>query len=62
MTDKDIILDAYAEVIKEAFRVYFGALVGAKTAADKETAENKFKSGVAFARQTRDQALVVLGL
>lgn len=61
MTDKEILNEAYAGLLKSIFGNFFGAFTGAKgDGAQEKLAIDTFKAHVAHARYVRDQAISAL--
>ena len=60
MSDQDAIAGAYDDTLKKLYTVLFDAYIAAKSDADKEQANQRFKAGVALARQVRDKAASLL--
>ena len=60
MSDEKLIAECYEEMIKTVFAQFYQASILAKTPEEKAKAEQIFQTGVTFARQVRDRALVIL--
>jgi hypothetical protein len=59
-TDLDIIGEAYAQQIKNAWTVLYGVVVTKPSEKELQAAEQKFVGGVALARSVRDRAVELL--
>jgi hypothetical protein len=57
MTDKEIILEAYADTLRRLYSVYFESTSVAKNQQQRTEAENAFRAGIKFARTIRDRAV-----
>ena len=57
MTDKDIILQAYADTLHKMYTIFFDSTNVADTPAKRSQAETRFKAGVVSARAIRDRAI-----
>ena len=60
MDDKNQIQEAYGAMVRLMFNVFFESFTAAQGNAERErNAEDRFKSGLAHARQVRDRALAL---
>jgi len=60
MTDEEIIEEAYAQVVEDAWNVFYGVAVDKRPANELKQAEKRFVEGVALARKVRDRAVELL--
>jgi hypothetical protein len=60
MTDNDIIAEAYAERVRNAWNVFYGVMISKPTDAEIKRSEQAFACGVATAHQVRDRAIELL--
>ena len=60
MTDDDIIAEAYAQQVRNAWNVFYGVMISKPTDAEIKRSEQVFARGVVTARQVRDRALELL--
>lgn len=60
MDDKNQIQEAYGAMVRLMFNVFFESFTAAQGNTERErNAEDRFKSGLAHARQVRDRALAL---
>ena len=59
MTDTDILLQAYAETLRNVYATFFDSSIVADTAKKRTQAEERFKAGVLNARAIRDRAILL---
>ena len=59
MTEKEIVLDAYGDVIKNVFITFYGACAENGSVITAEATE-RFQNGIKFAQQVRDRAIALL--
>jgi hypothetical protein len=61
MNDQDVIKEAYADALKNLYRVLLDALVAAKQDKNaQQQAAQRFTAGLVLARKARDTALSLL--
>jgi hypothetical protein len=60
MSDEEIINKAYGDTIQLVFTTFYQACILARTDEEQRVAEQKFGTGVTFARQVRDRAIAIL--
>jgi hypothetical protein len=60
MTDNDIIAEAYAQLVRNVWNVFYEVMISKPTDAEIKRSEQAFARGVATARQVRDRAIELL--
>ena len=58
MSDENIIRQCYEELIRTVFAQFYQASIPAKNAAEKAKAAQIFQTGVLFAREVRNRAIL----